>query len=295
MLIRFIAASMASLLVAISTYAQTHYDERRPLSASRFVRISNTIGSVSVTGQVEAEASDVRVVGELESRVKRVDFTTTEKETFIEVVIPKEGRDRGADLEITLPAGCSLEIDCVSASITVTNVSGKLNVRSVSGNIEIKGAPSKTRARTVSGTIDVEVTGAEMDVSSVSGNVIAHGAKGNCNVETISGKVEVSGSAIEYLAIETVSGNVEIECSVAPKIRANLHSISGKISLKLLGEVSAEFYAQTLSGDIDNDFGHQTLKKNKFGLGTELEFTAGDGAGQINADTLSGDIAFLKK
>ena len=64
--------------------------------------------------------------------------------------------------------------------------------------------------------------------------------------------------------------------------------MSGDVTLKLPESQSAEFSAQSFSGDIDSRFGQ--AKNEKFGPGSQLKYSAGNSGTVIRVESFSGDI-----
>jgi len=65
--------------------------------------------------------------------------------------------------------------------------------------------------------------------------------------------------------------------------------------LQVPADVSAAFDITTFNGEIENDFGQQPERTDKYVPGQELEFTNGSGAADISLNSLNGTIAIRKK
>ena len=72
--------------------------------------------------------------------------------------------------------------------------------------------------------------------------------------------------------------------------RFSIETINGDLALRLNGRLNAKFDVQTFNGDIDNCFGPDSVKTDRFTPERERRFTEGDGAAQVTIKTLNGDI-----
>ena len=97
------------------------------------VEISNTTGSVTVSGWTKNE---VEVTGDLGDGSERLDLTSSGGITRIKVVLPKKSHDvGGSDLEIRVPSGSSLSVNTVNADINVTGIRGAQRLQTVNADI----------------------------------------------------------------------------------------------------------------------------------------------------------------
>src|SRR5262245_12627642 len=116
--------AIASLLSAPLVLAEDEIDRSLQADAKGDVDISNVAGTVNVTGW---DRNEVRVTGSLGESVERLDFNVEGKRTVIKVVLKKSSHwdDGGdADLSIRVPAASRLDINTVSAELTVKGVTG---------------------------------------------------------------------------------------------------------------------------------------------------------------------------
>lgn len=251
-------------------------------------------------GRIMVEGWDkpqVRIVGDLPIDKHNFIFKTKGSNTTIEHTgehgfwnsLRRSGSY--ADLTVYAPHNSSLRIDSVSAEYILKNIKGQVRASTMSGNISLEGGV---------GGIDLE---------SVSGNVIVEGASGRLNLTSISGNIEANGSAEQFDA-QTVSGNIHARIGTSNRI--NLESISGDIDLKVSLSDDARLDADTVSGDIEIEFGSPSINasfdietgpggnvnnlvsdhksENKFSFSGAMRFKLGDGDSSVNLETMSGTI-----
>jgi hypothetical protein len=225
------------------------------------VSIELIAGSIHVIGWDRAE---VQVTGTVGDDVEEVDISASGGDVSIEVELPdrddddsedRSFNDADADLEIRVPAGCLLEVETISAGITVEDFSGAVDLESISGEVSIEGAPSEAEVATVSGRI-----------------------------------VLSSDEPLNEGDFESVSGNIEVRAALAPGGDFSFESVSGNIELRLPGSTSADFDVETFSGRIENEFGPEAERDSELVPGKSLQFTTGGGDADVEIESFSGRI-----
>lgn len=158
------------------------------------------------------------------------------------------------------------DADLVSAEIKAEGLQfTELSVDTVSGNATFTDCSAeKILIESVSGDVDLaECTVDEISIESVSGDIRAGRVFKKGDIETVSGRVILKCTeTLDELDISTVSGNVDLVTVAKPR------------------RVDVE----TLSGDI-HYYGENKGKK-------DFSDTNADGVGEINVETVSGDIDF---
>ena len=139
---------------------------------------------------------------------------------------------------------------------------------SVEYNITVPAGASLDEIKLVSGDLDIKGVQGEVRASSVSGNVNASGLGGRANISSVSGDVKVT--------FQRAKGS------------ADLHSVSGDVIAVLPSDAGADVRANTVSGDISNEFG-LTVDRGQW-VGSRLSGKIGDGANSMELHTVSGDI-----
>jgi len=290
---RIVTMAVGVALLALPALAQEAVNERRPASPTGTVEISNIAGSVRVIGWNKGE---VEVVGTLGRGTERLEFSGPPERILVKVVVPEHAHNlKGSDLTVRVPAGCRLEAETVSASLTVEGVTGVLDVASVSGEITITGDPSEIEAESVSGDVDVTAKSATMRLASVSGSIAARGARGEVRVETVSGNATVDAAAVDRIELQSVSGNLLFAGDLSANGRLEAESVSGTVDVALPAGVGGGFRLKSFSGDIDNQFGPPARRTAEYGPGVEADFSTGTGGARVEIETMSGTIRLRKR
>ena len=139
---------------------------------------------------------------------------------------------------------------------------------SVEYSLTVPATASLDEVKLVSGDVDVSGVGGEVRIGSVSGNINATGLRGRTD-------------------ISSVSGDVKVTFSQAPA-RTKLHSVSGDVVAMLPTNASVEVSANTVSGDISNEFGIE-VDHGRY-VGHHMSGRIGNGEGSLELNSVSGEI-----
>ena len=291
---KILLAAIAPLLLAGAAADQTDVDRTVDARPDGRVTITNVAGSVKVNGW---DRNEVEVKGTLGPGVERLDIDSSGRTVEIEVdyLRRSHGRDADAHLEIRVPAGSDVDVESVSAEVSVAGVTGEVTVESVSGSVDVEGSPQSVDLESVSGSIEVRGGADQASAESVSGRVRLSGAFRDVEAESVSGRVELSSDEIRRADLSTTSGDIELAGSLAPRAEIEVESHSGSVELLLPSSVSARFEVTTYSGRIDNDLGPPAEKTSRYAPGKELNFAIGGGDARIRVDTFSGSVRLRRQ
>lgn len=289
--IPLLTAAVLAILSQAAAAEQTH-NKRATIAPDATIDISNVQGSVNVTAW---DRNEVELTAHLESDKDELEFEATERQVRIEVRRPDRHRYREEDdatLTLKVPKGARLNVETVSADITVDGVRGEQRLESVSGALETRAYDQLLSLHAVSGEITVAGSGgkAPLKTENVSGTTIVSGVRGVFEGATVSGSIDASIAAVERLHVETVSGDADIKAELAEGSRVEMESVSGTLTLVTKPPVNADFEIESFSGDIEACFGPKPRDKRKYGPGSELDFTQGKGGARVVIESLSGDI-----
>lgn len=292
--IGFAAALAAATVLAALPALARDVDETVAADKDGLVLVENVAGSIRVEGWDKAE---VKVTGTLGDDVEDLEIKSGGRKTLVRVVYPKKGRniDDGADLVIMVPRGSGLEVECVSAPVTVEGVDGAVEATSISGDVTVKGGKVGVEAETISGDVTVDTTAGKVAVQSISGRIEATGAESAVEAQSVSGDIVLSFRMFRELSVESVSGTAEAVGDLAKGGRFDFDLHGGDVVLTVPGGVSADFQVETFSGDISNAFGAKAEKASKYAPGRSLEFSTGGGEARVRITTFSGDVAIRKR
>lgn len=283
---------LLAVVLPLAAHADRDIDRTVPAAGVKEVRVSNTAGSLEITG---SDRDDIRVTGRVEDDVEEVLIEQDGSVLVIEVKMDRKMRGRvegSAYLEIAMPEGLRLSAVGTSSGIEVEGVRGEQRLKSVSGDVRTQVWGESVSAETVSG--DVRVQGhdqpARARLAAVSGDVEVESLAGELDAKSVSGDLVVSDSTLSRARFETTSGDLVADVVLERDGRFEAESVSGDIELELGGEVDARIEVSSFSGRIENCFGPEPERKSRYAPGSELRFTRGEGNGDVRLQTLSGDI-----
>lgn len=292
-MIRFLLLAVASAPVFV--LAGERIDQTINAPASGTVKIENLAGSITVSAW---DRNEVRVEGELDDHVERLEFENDGNFTRIKVIYPRSirGNVKGTDLNITLPAKSRVEVGGVSSEIDVSGVKGSVRANTVSGDISVDDSTNDYALESVSGNIRLQGTqeNARVKASTVSGDLRLGDIRGELDAGSVSGDIYVKGGELVRAEAGNTSGDIEIESAFVGDGVYRFKSISGDIVLHFGNNPAGTFDITSFSGGIDNDFGPEPQRTSKYSPGTELKFQESGSDAEFRVNTLSGDIELRK-
>ncbi len=217
---------------------------------------------LSIEGQVAKQyLKDYIDVKETNDQITFELFHSSRKSNFLS----REANDLEITLKIPKNYGENLNISNISDDITVTDLSlSSLKIETTSGEVDIyEGEIDELNLATVSGDVDVESQVGFVYGESVSGDLYLGNTQG--------------------FKINSVSGDVDINLYHLPK-ESQGESVSGNITLNILGRGEIAYDFETVSGNItierlgsELNLGNKTMNK---GINTNL----------VKISAVSGDI-----
>ncbi|WP_430391346.1 DUF4097 family beta strand repeat-containing protein [Dyella sp. 20L07] len=265
------------------------------------VSISNVKGAVTVTAW---DRNQVQVGGRLGDGAKPLAIEGSNSNMSIKVESQNgksgwfnwnnENAMGSTMLDIRVPKGASLDVDVVSAPMSIDGIDGgKIKVNTVSGKARVNARTPLAEVDSVSGSIELAGNADRVALQTVSGDILAPNVGSEAELQTVSGRIRVSGGPWRKLNLSTVSGDVQLTGGTAPNGTFDVDSMSGDVQVQFPANTSATIHASTFSGDLRSDFG--TARKVEHGPGSELQTTVGGGNGKINVETFSGDLRIRRQ
>jgi hypothetical protein len=293
---------MGILVAAPATVlAATPINETKAAPADGMVSIENMNGTVVVEGW---NRKQVEVTGTLGDGPERLDFEVRGQRTTIEVVWPRHDDDSGwngrrqmapTELRVRVPRGSDIRIEGVNLGIEIKAVDGEVEMETVNGNIMVSDSPASVSASTVNGTIESDATTAEIDLEAVNGELTIRGAAGDLSASTVNGPIRITGDRFRSVDVSTVSGDIVFDGALDDRGSFDFESHSGDVELRLPPDVSAEFDVSTFSGAIQNAFGPEARRKDRYAPGMELSFSTGGGGARVDVSSFSGAVELVKR
>lgn len=229
------------------------FEQSYPISANGRVSVSNVNGSIVI------EAWDKNEV-KLEA-TKIADS----KETLSEVELVIESR---AD-------SFSVETDYKGWKYKDRNNRDKYRRLEVQFRLWVPRTAELNEIETVNGSVAVSNFVKYTKVSAVNGGVVATNLRGTACLSTVNGEVKADFERLE-------SGS-----------KIDLSTVNGRVSLSLPSDANATIKADSLNGNIANDFG-LPVRKGEY-VGRDLYGRVGSGDVQIKLNSVNGTLSIARK
>jgi DUF4097 and DUF4098 domain-containing protein YvlB len=265
------------------------FDQQTPAQPRGVVEITNVSGSIEVTGW---DRSEVNVHAELGNDVQRVEMSSEGGHTSIKVLLPHSSAGGGdARLQVKIPKDSELDVSAVSADVTTSGVLGVQRLSAVSGDISAELAGSEVELKTVSGDVRLKGHGqaARLHVSAVSGDLRLEHVGGDIEASTVNGALTASLDSAHSVRARTTSGDLRFDGTLAHGATLEATSVSGSLSVHAGADGGYAYEVSSFSGDISDCF-NASPEHTKYGPGSHLNGSRGEGMGHVRLKTMSGDV-----
>jgi DUF4097 and DUF4098 domain-containing protein YvlB len=273
--------------------APRNFEKEVPADPKGVVEISNTVGTIDVTGW---DKPAVGVKAELGDEVERVEVTSSGGHTSVRVQLKQHGFSWGHDeethLHVQVPRGSELDVSGVSATLNSSGVLGAQRLHTVSGDITAETGPGDLEVKSVSGGLRIRGHGqpARLRLHTVSGDIDLKHAAGDLEVGTTNGGVSVQLDLARELHARSISGDVTFEGRLARGADVDLQSVSGELKVRAASEDGFRYELESLSGDINNCFNAKAERTSEYGPGHKLDGTRGAGSAHVRLKSVSGEL-----
>lgn len=308
------AVSLALILIILGSseaLAQRQsIDETRQVTPNEKIRLevmrgdvqirTNTQNIFSVSGMLDEDATGF----ELESG-----------NGFSEFIVRMPRRvsggmfSDGSELEISVPVNSDIEFTGVNVSVDVQGVQGGARIRTVNGTIDAADLGTFVNLNTVNGAINSRNNSGRVEITTVNGSVDEQGSSGRMSIEAVNGRIDVDSmadivalqvvngrvrgqvGAVQELDLGTVNGGIDLDLSGSTAPRISGSTVSGHIELVFDPDVNARFSLRSNAGArLVNRLSNDEPSRDRFGPSRRLDFTMGDGSGDVRLTSVSGRL-----
>jgi hypothetical protein len=289
--VRAVSSIIGVLLATATANAQTKVNRGLPLDATGAVRVYNLVGSVRITGW---KNDSVAVRGSLPKwGVLHMGGGRGGIKIFVEGA---DERNPGpANIEVMVPMRAKVWVKTATASIDVSGVSGSLDLYVVGGDITVKGNPADVNAEAIDGSITISGSPAWVRAKSASGNVSINGSSSDVTCSTVSGKIDVDGTKFEKAKFESVTGNIRFAGSFERGGLVNFDTHSGSIEIGMPAGSPADLDVVSIAGSIVNKLTSSKPLPGRYGRGSELSTSSGEGGTRVVVRSFKGPVVLLRK
>jgi Toastrack DUF4097 len=175
-------------------------------------------------------------------------------------------RRASARLEVELPRGAKVDVDCASADITASELRGEQRYRSASGSIRLTAVGGTVTAESVSGEVDIEAEG-ELHLAG----------------RSVSGDIAVRGGRLPSMVLASTSGDIEIDAVLDGPGPYGIQTVSGDAQVQAHGGIRIE--GKTVTGEIVGRARQRAESRRG-----QHHVVVGDGRELLTFKSISGDL-----
>jgi DUF4097 and DUF4098 domain-containing protein YvlB len=285
-----LAGALLMQLGATTAFAASHqiFDRQVPAQPRGVVEISNVTGNIEVSGW---DRTEVSVHAELVGGAEGVDVSSEGGHTSIKVRQPALYGNGPARLQVKIPKDSELDVSAVSAEVGTSGILGVQRLSTVSGKITVEIAAADVELKTVSGSVQVTGHGqpARLRASTVSADMHVEHGGGDIEAGTVNGSLIVSVDGARSVRAHTTSSAVRVEGTLARGATVEASSVSGNLTVRAGADGGFGYEVSSFSGNISDCF-NVSPEHTKYGPGSRLEGTRGDGSGRVRLKTMSGNV-----
>jgi len=244
------------------------------------VSVMNQFGSVILTPAtgnqviVTATTHSDQVEADSSQSGNRIEVRTH----FLQSVSDADGK---VDYEIQVPNGATVSAQVATGSIRAERLNGDVTLSGDSASLEARNINNAhVHARTVSGPITLaDITG------------------GHVEIGTGSGKVSLNNVTGPSVTVNTTSSPISYDGDFGGGGAYRLSSHSGPIDVALPASASVEVKAESVNGNVQNDFPLQQKTHSDFTpkVGRSFQGFANSGSSSVQLHSFSGTIRVKKR
>lgn len=182
---------------------------------------------------------------------------------------------RHLEYEILIPQNGDVNLQTSSGDVSIADINGEFRLSTASGDVSLDNVQGILDVSTASGSVELEsgqITDAQ--VRTVSGDIELEGVSNDLVLESVSGNISVEDAQDSRLDIQNTSGNFEYTGTLIDAGQHRVSSVSGNVELYLPEDTGFSLQADTLSGDIDNEFNVQDIRRD--GPALRIETVSGN-------------------
>jgi hypothetical protein len=291
--------------------AQEAINESRQVSPNEKIRLDVMRGNVSIRTHNE----NVLVVrGTLDEDAEGYELETANGFTAFTVTMPRRlsmglRQRKGSELEILVPVNSDVEFSGVNVDVDANGVQGGARLKTVNGAIRATNLAGFVTLDTVNGPIASSANAGRIEINTVNGEIDERRSSGRLSMKAVNGRLSVDSIAetvslivvngrisgrlqgVRELDMESVNGSISLQLTDSRSPRLAGSTVNGGIELSFDDDVSARFSLRSNSGgNIVNRLSSDEATRPSSGQGRRLEFSSGDGAGDVTLTSLNGRL-----
>jgi DUF4097 and DUF4098 domain-containing protein YvlB len=274
------AGLMLATCLASIAIAESRKEYRFNVAAQAHVSVDTHYGAISIK---PGNANQVVITAITKSDKAAVE--TVQNGNRVEVVSrlnPGTDAQSGrVDYEVLVPA---------DATVHLRSVTGPITADGLQGDLTLEGAAAQIEARNLSrGHLVVQTMNGPITLNNVKSSHV--------EITSISGDIQLNSVTGQLVKVDTTSGKISYNGDFGSGGDYKFVTNSGDIYALVPATASAEFSAQSLQGQVQNDFPLQPRQHNHPAVDATRAFfvTAGKAASGVVMRSFSGKIRLKQR
>jgi DUF4097 and DUF4098 domain-containing protein YvlB len=227
---------LATCLASVAT-AESRKEYRFNVGPQANVSVDTQYGSISVKPGIANQVIITAI-----TRSDKVEVDSLQNGNRVEVgsrlrpgADPQSGR---VDYEVSVPPGAAVHLRCSTGPITADGLQG---------DVTLEGADAQVEARNQSrGHLVVQTMRGPITLNNVH--------NGHVEITSISGDIHLNSVTAQLVQVESTSGRIFYSGDFGSGGDYKFSTHTGDIEALVAANASAEFSAQSLKGQVQNDF-----------------------------------------
>jgi len=274
-------------LMALGMAQQT--DTVFPAQGARVLELDLTAGSVVVAGW---DRDEISVRAEHSSRAE-VRVRRTRDGTRVEVeAVASRGPVTIVDYEISVPRGMALEVDAMTADVTVEGVRGGVEASVNQGDVTLRSVGGAVKVYSTTGKVLVEGAAGDVEAETAAGEIRLVRVNGAIGAESAGGDIIMEGVTSSSVDVGTVGGRIHYDGTYQAGGSYLFGNHGGTVTLVVPEGASATFHLATVYGTVVDA---RTAEPQRYEGGQRHTLQAGAGAALVEAETFGGRIHLVRK
>lgn len=270
---------MSAMLVAAAPIQET--DTTVSVNPNARLRIELMRGDVTIRTWSRPE---LRVVGDLGSR-ERLDVSTGQ--AVVRVGVRGGHGMAEADLEITMPATMSVEMEGPFLDVDIRGSEGEVSVETVQGDIHLEGGRRFVNLQSVQGDVDCSGATGRLSLGSVNGDVDVSDASGEITLEAVNGEIRVNSVQSEAVEATTLNGEIYYSGTIRETGQYSFTTHNGDLVITIPEGTNATVSVSTQMGEFEADF---PITLQDVSPRRRFNFVLGNGGARLQLETFGGTI-----
>ena len=234
--------------------------------------------------------NEIRVIAD-HSRSMRIAVSGSSSSARVRVRDEMGGMS-DVDMEMTVPASMSIQVDGTFLDTDIDGVEGEVSVQTVQGDVTVRGGRGRVSLHSVQGDIVLSGAVGRIDVSSSNGEITLSNVDGEISAESLNGEVELRGIHSGNVEATTINGEISYDGTIEDNGRYRFETHNGDITLSVSPDVSATFTVSTFAGEFDSSFDITLTESSS--QGKRLGFTLGRGSARVSLSSFGGTISLKR-